>query len=197
MEGVKNPSKSSSKTSKSSIYNTKKLISKDYRPRFTIKYKCQLFISKGKNQNFYIRSLLSKKSKILLDLKKVLIDGDVLLLRPLKETEYLIADVIYSVKIAINTEQLLKIIGSKSQEKRENIIVITNGPDMGDLNRIQANEETSVKAIIWFNAGYRGLDFTDAENFLKLPQEKKKNREAIEKINELTRELQEIKEKYE
>lgn len=75
--------------------------------------------------------------------------------------------------------------------------MLANGPDMGELNRIQANEVTSLKATIWFNAGIRGLNFTDAENLLKLPQEKIKNKEAIEKINELTRELQEIKEKYE
>lgn len=48
--------------------------------------------------------MISRESKTIPDLKKVLISGDVLLLRPGKENEYLIAEVTYDDKIAVNAE---------------------------------------------------------------------------------------------
>lgn len=192
MDRPKSSSKSSSKSSKSSIYTSRELIAREYRHRFVTKYKGHLLVLEGKDLNFYIRSLKPIESKNILNLRSVLNDGDVLLLRPKIQDEYLNFSVRYKVIITVNAEQLQESICSLSQGKREKIIVLTNGPDIGDLNKIQANEVKSLKAIIiWFNAGLRGIRFNDASDLLEI--KKKKKNEIKKKIVDLTRELQETK----
>lgn len=191
MDRPKSSSKSSSKSSKSSIYTSRELIAREYRHRFVTKYKGHLLVLEGKDLNFYIRSLKPIESKNILNLRSVLNDGDVLLLRPKIQDEYLNFSVRYKVIITVNAEQLQESICSLSQGKREKIIVLTNGPDIGDLNKIQADEVTSLKAIIWFNAGLRGIRFNDASDLLEI--KKKKKNEIKKKIADLTRELQETK----
>lgn len=172
-------SRISSKSRGSAIFKAREAMKKEYEAHFIKTYGINVSIVNGADLKMTLKphTMLSLENFYLPRLGDLYLkgfqEGDDANLSPTLD---------YDVYVTMNKYDLMEIINPLNEENRRKMIIITNGTDVSNLRKIQSKAATCVKAIIWFNARFRKLDFREASDILQLPHEKKKIKEALDII---------------
>lgn len=154
MRGPKHTSASSSRSS-DSILTSREAIKIEYKERVLNAFTHgDMLVEDGNDMNFFLTPNTDG-----LNISNFVHSADIKFFGVQPNNDILFKNIKYTVMTAVNAIQLKNKIDGLEEMKRAETIVLVNRVDPVELRQIQASQVACVKAIIWYNATWRGQHF--------------------------------------